>query len=186
MSLRLSLLLFSFCFACHAFVVPNRPLHLTSSCLWAHRDENSPSSSRRVFLDTLLIGTVVVGAASSPAVAAEDAVTNPFDAVRRELQSAEGGIAYMQSCIDKADFTGLLEFTKTYDQVLRKGAMGKAKKTLMVESKDAAVLLSNAVTFDLIGINRSSRPGKENAQDAAKYLQELRVDVQKFLDLEGK
>lgn len=91
----------------------------------------------------------------------------------------------MQRCIDERDFSGLLEFTKTYDQVLRKGAMGKAKKTL-TDSKEVATQLSNAVTFDLIGINRSSRPGKENAEDAAKYLQELRDDVQKFLDLETK
>ena len=171
MSPRLALLI-SFCFACHAFVVPSR--RSDSIRLEAHR-----ASSRRVFLDTIFIGSFV---AASPAAFAED--TDPFDAVRRELQSAEGGIAYMQRCIDQADFTGLMEFTKTYDQVLRKGAIGKAKKTL--ESKDAATLISNAVTFDLIGINRSSRPGKENAEDAAKYLQELREDVQRFLDLEEK
>ncbi len=63
--------------------------------------------------------------------------------------------------------------------------MGQAKKSLLTE-KETATQYSNAVTFDLIGINRSSRPGKENASDAAKYLQELREDVQRFLELEGK
>jgi hypothetical protein len=127
-----------------------------------------------------MIGTFL---ATTPVLAVED--NTAFDAVRRELNSPEGGIAYMQRCLEQDDFTALLEFTKTYDQVLRKGAMGQAKKSLLQE-KEKATQYSNAVTFDLIGINRSSRPGKENASDAAKYLQELREDVQQFLELEGK
>jgi len=44
--------------------------------------------------------------------------------------------------------------------------------------------MSNAVTFDLIGINRASRPGKENAEEQNRYLEELKKDVERFLELE--
>jgi hypothetical protein len=37
----------------------------------------------------------------------------------------------------------------------------------------------------LIGINRASRPGKENKEEQLRYLQELKADVKKFLELEG-
>jgi len=50
--------------------------------------------------------------------------------------------------------------------------------------KDAALGLSNAVTFDLIGINRASREGRVSEEDGRRYLGELRADVEKFLELE--
>jgi hypothetical protein len=37
----------------------------------------------------------------------------------------------------------------------------------------------------LIGINRASRPGKENKEDQLRYLQELKSDIEKFLELES-
>lgn len=115
------------------------------------------------------------------------AVREAFDAVRREVLSDSGGVAYLQTAVESRDFPALLEFTKTYDQRLRKGAMGRAKKLLASkEAKEAATAAANGVTFDLIGINRSARPGQENVETAAKYLQELKDDVQKFLDLEPK
>ena len=40
------------------------------------------------------------------------------------------------------------------------------------------------MTFDLIGINRASRPGKENREDQLRYLEELKKDIAKFLELE--
>lgn len=52
------------------------------------------------------------------------------------------------------------------------------------ELKDESVLMSNAVTWDLIGINRASRPGKENREEQLKYLEELKNDIVKFLTLE--
>lgn len=98
-----------------------------------------------------------------------------------ELHNPDGGFAYLHHCIDQQDFAKLLEFTKTYDQNLRKTAMG-GLKALKVDS-ERATQLSNAVTFDLIGMNRASRPGQENAEQAAQYLKELERDVQLFLDL---
>lgn len=41
------------------------------------------------------------------------------------------------------------------------------------------------MTFDLIGINRASRPGQEDKDEQLRYLQELKSDVEKFLELES-
>jgi len=115
------------------------------------------------------------------------AVQNAFDAVRTEVQAPTGGVAYLQERVEASDFPALLDFTKTYEPKLRKGLMGKAKKFLVdKQDLEKATAAANAVTFDLIGINRSSRPGQENQENAAKYVQELKDDVQKFLDLQPK
>ena len=102
--------------------------------------------------------------------------------VKYELTNEKGGVAFMQNCIDQKDFAALLEFTKTYDQNLRKTAMGSAKSALEGDTTS----LTNSVTFDLIGINRSSRPGQENAAEAQRYLDELKSDVNTFLALKRK
>ena len=91
----------------------------------------------------------------------------------------------MQGRIDKEDLEGLLEFSKTYDLEFRKRRFGGAKKLMKdKEIKAKGTEYANAVTFDLIGINRSCRKGQENVESANKYLQELRDDVAKFLALE--
>jgi len=140
-----------------------------------------------------ITGVNILTSRSYPAVAVDDdvelpskeVVTECFNSVRYELQNNKGGVSYMQERIDKEDWLGLLEFTRTYDLELRKLRMGKAKKLLQdKEIKAKATSYANAVTFDLIGINRSSRKGQENVESANKYLQELRVDMIKFLDLE--
>jgi hypothetical protein len=116
--------------------------------------------------------------------------------VRDEFTSPDGGIPYIQKLIDTEDFPTLMAFTPTYDLKMRKLNMGKAAKVMggvyaTEAEKDqkkafavTATLAKNAVTFDLIGINRASRPGAEDAVKANKYLQELKDDMQKFLDLE--
>ena len=79
-----------------------------------------------------------------------------------------------------------MDFTRTYDLELRKLRMGRAKKLLpSKELKETATSYANAVTFDLIGMNRNSRKGQENVEGVNKYLQELREDVAKFLTLES-
>jgi hypothetical protein len=40
-------------------------------------------------------------------------------------------------------------------------------------------------TWDLIGMNRASRPGQENQEEAIKYLGLLKSDIRVILDLEG-
>lgn len=110
-----------------------------------------------------------------------------FDALRYELDDPKGGVAVMQTFIDNQDFTGLLDFTKTYDQVLRKQKWARCKSMLTNNAeKEVATLQGNAVTFDLIGMNRSSRAGQENVESATKYLNELRTDLQKMIDMQSK
>lgn len=152
-----------------------------------------PLAATRRELLTWASVAVVLGPESAKAVADANSsnptstvVVDPFDKVRFELSDPQGGVAYLQSCVDKEDYAAILEFTKTYDQVLRKGGMGKAKKLLQdKETKNQATVLANSVTFDLIGMNRASRKGQENKQDAQKYLDELKQDATSFMALQG-
>jgi hypothetical protein len=121
-----------------------------------------------------------------PVTAAETLpTTNPFDSIRFELYDTHGGVAVMQKRLDDRDFEGLLDFTKEYDQVLRKKYMKNAKKLLPKELSDKATAACNAVTFDLIGINRNSRKGQENYDEANKYLNELKQDAELLLAMES-
>ena len=163
------------------------------------KEDDAGTSSRRQWITqttTTALGSMTVLLVStttmSSQVLAEDAVDpfavrQAFEAVRREVLAETGGVAYLQKAVDEQNFPALLEFTKNYDQVLRKGAMGKAKKLLVSKAdKEAATAAANGVTFDLIGINKSARPGQENVENAREYLRELVQDVQTFLDLEPK
>jgi len=176
-------------------ILPSGGVRPVTTQVWAARQpqDNPPEviSRRKWFITSAAAGTVVAFLAPRPAHAKQEeafdaaAAQQAFDAVRQQV-SPGGGVAYLQEHVDAADFPALLEFTKTYDQVLRKGAMGRAKKFILPENKEKATALANAVTFDLIGMNRSARPGQESAAKAAQYLQELKDDVQAFLELEPK
>lgn len=151
------------------------------------------SQSRKAFLQTTasFIGASLV--APTPTWAAEEivfpekvAVKQVFDDIRYELNDPNGGVAYLQKKADENDFEALMEFTKTYDPEIRKLRMGRAKKLLQSkELKEEATCYANGVTFDLIGINRNSRKGKESVDDVNKYIQELRDDANKFINLEN-
>lgn len=78
-----------------------------------------------------------------------------------------------------------MQYTKESDAYFRRAKIGKARKLLTNKDlKGDAIGMSNAVTFDLIGINRASRPGKENKEEQMKYLEELKTDIAKVLELE--
>ena len=72
--------------------------------------------------------------------------------------------------------------------------MGKAKKELVnsmadeqkaKEAKERMQALMNAVTFDLIGINKSVRKvGEEDVAAAEKLLLVLEGDIRSFINLE--
>lgn len=155
-------------------------------CPHSQKNYESSTLNRRNFFGAAAASTTFLLVPPPNALAAAATTDNPFDAVRYELNDSSGGLAYMQNCIDKNDFASLMEFTKQYDQILRKASMGKAKKLLPKELRSKATEISNAVTFDLIGMNRSSRPGQEDAPKAQQYLNELKIDVQKLLDMEGQ
>jgi hypothetical protein len=163
-----------------------------------NENEEGLSSSRRKFFQTTapILAAAAAALTSNPSLAlakddetvelpSREQVTAAFDAIRYELSDPKGGVAYMQQRIDAQDFAGLMEFTKGYDLEMRKARMGKAKKLIQSkEIKEQATSYANAVTFDLIGMNRSSRKGQESVEGANKYLEELRSDVGKFLELE--
>lgn len=111
-------------------------------------------------------------------------VKKAFDDLRYELNGADGGVAQMQRCIDTADWEGLMDITKSYDQKLRKGRVGRVKGFLSDKEKSITTLQANAITFDLIGMNKNARPGQENPEKASRYLDELRTDLQVIIDKE--
>jgi hypothetical protein len=130
----------------------------------------------------------------TPPTAAE--IQQALQTIRDELTSPDG-IPYIQKLIETEDYKTLMAFTPQYDLGMRKLKMGKAAKVMgsiyateaEKEQKKAfattCTLAKNAVTFDLIGINRATRPGQQDKEKALKYLQELKDDMQKFLDLEN-
>jgi hypothetical protein len=195
--LLLATVLFSMAsaFSMNSHTTSTNSIPLSSSV----EETTKTTPNRRNFLQqasSLAFGVVVVGSSSSPAAAASDEivvlptqelVTQTFAPIKFELSDpTKGGVAIMQERIDANDFVGLLEITRGYDLEFRKLRMGRAKKMLQSkELKQKGTEYCNAVTFDLIGMNRNSRPGQENVEGANKYLQELREDVAKFLELES-
>jgi hypothetical protein len=147
-------------------------------------------ASLMVLASTTPLGKVPPAHAKDGTTATIEIIHDAFDNVRNELLGEQGGISYMKSLIENERYDELLEFTKTYDQILRKGLMGKAKKFLIESNeKDLATQLCNNVTFDLIGINRSVRSTTANDMKqtaASKYLIELQDDITRFLTLEPK
>jgi len=183
---------------------PSQTKTARRTALWAAAvptTTNATCSRREILTNTAAAQVVaaaaaaalVVAGSTTPAVATDTAAneisssSSPWDAVRQELYDPNGGVAYLQSCLDQRNFAAVLAFTKEYDQILRKAAMGQAKKTLHDKAaKEQATAACNAVTFDLIGMNRNARPGQENYEQAVKYLQELKQDAEALLALEGK
>ncbi|KAI2490893.1 hypothetical protein MHU86_23689 [Fragilaria crotonensis] len=165
-----------------AFVAPNFQSQPTS--LQSH-------ASRRTFVTDAATGLSLLLFTPQSAVAKEEAipatrenVKKAFDDLRYELNGGDGGVARMQRAIDAGDWEGLIDITKTYDQILRKGRVGRVKSFLSDKEKSITTLSANAITFDLIGINRNARPGQENAAEANRYLDELRTDLQLVIDKE--
>jgi hypothetical protein len=154
--------------------------------------DTTPNTRRRFLQEVPVIFGLTLATSVSPALAKEEAVPvtrelvkSTFDSIRYEVSDPNGGVAYMQQKIDEQDFAGLIEFTRGYDLEMRKIRMGKAKKLLQTkELKEKGTEYANAVTFDLIGMNRNSRKGQESVEGLNKYLQELRDDAAKFLELE--
>eukprot|EP00978_Attheya_sp_CCMP212_P030092 scaffold109541_cov50-Attheya_sp.AAC.5 len=205
-AMLLPLLILSFsCGKVHAFTaLPPRTTHCisTTRCLSksvenSNDRDSSPSwkasfLSRRKAVVTVGTGFLSTLLRPSPAFAKEkpepltkELVQKTFGEVRFELEDPSGGVAALESKVNNKEWEDILVFTKEYDLNMRKVKMGFARKLLTDgKVKDDALLLRNAVTFDLIGINRASRPGRENQEEAKKYLGELKDDVTKFLEME--
>jgi len=160
------------------------------------------ATTRRNFLEqsTTIATTIAIGTSISsslaiplPAYAKEppppitqEAVTEAFNAIRYELTNPSGVVGTLTSLInDGNSYEEVMQYTKESDAYFRKAKIGKARKLLTdKEIKSGSIQLSNAVTFDLIGINRASRPGQEDKDVQLKYLEDLKKDIEQFLELE--
>ena len=161
------------------------------------------ATTRRNFLEqstTIATSTIAIGTSISsslaiplPAYAKEppppitkEVVTEAFDAIRYELTNPSGVVGKLTSLInDGNSYEEIMQYTKESDAYFRKAKIGKARKLLTdKEIKSNSIQLSNAVTFDLIGINRASRPGQEDKEVQLKYLDDLKKDIEQFLELE--
>lgn len=156
--------------------------------------------SRRNFMEQLpLVPTsiIAIAAASSttplianakeePAPITQQTVTEAFDAIRYELSNPSGVVTKLTKLInDGNSFEEVMQFTKESDAYFRRAKVGKARKLLTdKELKSSSIQLSNAITFDLIGINRASRPGQQSKEEQLKYLDELKKDIESVLELE--
>ena len=133
-----------------------------------------------------LFAPLLAFAAAPPAYASD---WPEFDAIREELKGAgTGGLAFMQQKIAAKDYGELREFTKQWDLDFRKAVLGKARKAMPKgPDRDRAVLVANAVTFDLIGINKAIRNiGNEDDAEARRWFDTLVDDIRDYLTLEPK
>jgi len=153
------------------------------------------ATTRRNFLEqSTTIATIAIGtsiplpayAKEPPPPITQEAVTEAFDAIRYELTNPSGVVGTLTNLInDGNSYEEVMQYTKESDAYFRKAKIGKARKLLTdKEIKSGSIQLSNAVTFDLIGINRASRPGQEDKDVQLKYLDDLKKDIEQFLELE--
>lgn len=160
------------------------------------------ATTRRNFLEqsttiaTIAIGTSISSSLASPLPAyakeppppiTQEAVTEAFDAIRYELTNPLGVVGTLTNLInDGNSYEEVMQYTKESDAYFRRAKIGKARKLLTDKEikSGSSIQLSNAVTFDLIGINRASRPGQEDKDVQLKYLDDLKKDIEQFLELE--
>ena len=158
---------------------------------------NTEISSRRNFLGRTISSataslTIIelfspqTATAKEVEIVTRQTVSDAFNAIRDELSSPTGVVSTLTNLIEHNSCPEIMQYTKESDAYFRKAKLGKARKLLTDNAlKGDAILMSNAVTFDLIGINRASRPGQENKEEQLKYLEELKKDIQRFLELEN-
>jgi len=179
------------------FVTPSCSCTNRGGIYSASQDKSTQllATTRRNFLEqSTTIATIAIGtsiplpahAKEPPPPITQEAVTEAFDAIRYELTNPSGVVGTLTNLInDGNSYEEVMQYTKESDAYFRKAKIGKARKLLTdKEIKSGSIQLSNAVTFDLIGINRASRPGQEDKDVQLKYLEDLKKDIEQFLELE--
>lgn len=175
---------------CSGFIEPKATTIIRNEIAYDHsKPTASLRATRRNFLQSIAL---IISAPLQPALAKEapeivtqQTVTEAFDAVRHGLTDSKGVVSTLSNLIDDGSFEDIILYTRESDAYFRRAKMGRARKLLTDKDlKGEALLMNNAVTFDLIGINRASRPGKENRDEQLRYLGELKNDIKKFLELE--
>lgn len=157
---------------------------------------SSNVGSRRAVIKSvgsLLTLSTIMSSVNVPVAQAKDKEPVSISVVRESFQAVqdtlkEGGeIDQLGELVLKEDYEAIMEFTQGYDLEFRKAKMGKARKFLTnKEDKERGVMNCNAVTFDLIGMNKGSRPGQRDIEQVKKYYGELKADIQTFLESESK
>ena len=133
---------------------------------------------------SLVVATTPVPAwASTPKYATRQ---NALDAVAEELTGPVSQLAQLERAVETQDYTRLLELTKQMDQTLRKQVLSPTKPFLTAQVYATLdtnpTQICNNVTFDLIGINKFSRPGQEEADMVQYHAKSLRSNVQILYD----
>uniref|UniRef100_A0A7S2VE51 Uncharacterized protein n=1 Tax=Entomoneis paludosa TaxID=265537 RepID=A0A7S2VE51_9STRA len=171
---------------------PTRSILTLSSSSSTDGNNKSRRSVLQSWTQTLLVTavatttTTVVRPTTALAKAPKLTQEQAFDALRQQLYDREGSVAQLQLAIEHQDYTALLDMTKEMDQTLRKQVVGSCKYYVQANAADQAQQLSNNVTFDLIGMNKSARPNQRDLAQAQRYLQELTQDLEQMLALEPK
>mmetsp|Transcript_6404 Transcript_6404/g.9388 ORF Transcript_6404/g.9388 Transcript_6404/m.9388 type:complete len:207 (+) Transcript_6404:85-705(+) len=181
---------------CHAFVFTSGPTacNPTKLLMSASPDEVQLTNRRQALKQTasiLLFSSVASFTSSSPAEAKKskepvtrESIDKAFQDVRDQLESPDGGVQNLKSLVEKEDFDNIMEFTKYYDLEFRKAKVVKARRLLTnKDDKDRGLYLSNSITFDLIGMNKASRPGQHDIDQVKKYFNELVEDITNFLEM---
>jgi len=174
--------------ACRAFTFSPKPFScsLSTKCGAAisRKDALMTGCSSLSFLVAATIRPSPSQAKETVEISTEN-VKLYFDDVRYELEDPNGGVKHIEQALDNLDWTEIKEFTKGYDLELRKKKMGFARK-MMTDSKmkDEALALRNAVTFDLIAVNKAARVQDESS--CREALEILKTDVSNFLTYQDK
>jgi hypothetical protein len=82
------------------------------------------------------------------------------------------------------DWEDIKAFTREYDAGFRGGVLKSAWKQFDGDLKTKGIEISNSFTFDLIALNKAARV--KDSVEATRRLNDVRTDLQNFLDLKSK
>jgi len=119
-------------------------------------------------------------------------VREKIDAV---VASSSEGIATLMSLIAANSRAEILEFTKNWDLEFRKARMVSCRRALLKSLKDGGsttaeetekisatlTALANAVTFDLIAINKCFRGEASDSIKALEYIKVMEGEIAEFV-----
>ncbi|CAN0361162.1 unnamed protein product [Phaeothamnion confervicola] len=124
----------------------------------------------------------------SPAVAAEATLPIDYsDEFAKVREGYYGFIGALEKDVFDQNWESILTSTRQQDADFRKRLMGGLRKKLPKENKAVrgeAQALMNAVSFDLIALNKAARSG--DVRRAKELLPILKEDVTQFLALEPR
>mmetsp|Transcript_53635 Transcript_53635/g.92278 ORF Transcript_53635/g.92278 Transcript_53635/m.92278 type:complete len:212 (+) Transcript_53635:90-725(+) len=159
-----------------------------NSCAAAMASSDNHQLDRRSWLSFIpaayvAFQPVVALAADPPPIEVHEG----FAYVRQEIES--GGVAKLDSMVAAGDWENILEFTKLYDLSFRKVELYRVATALLPIDKskhDKAKEIRSTITYDLIAVNKASRPQfREIAAPASRQAMEtLKKDLADFLALE--